>query len=76
MKIKSFECPESKSVPTVLFPIYQNNTWTIRHLVNETIDPEKLNSTFFPYRPELPKRPKQNNSCSKMWPIEYRPTGK
>ena len=25
--------------PTVLFSIYQNNTWTIRHLVNETIDP-------------------------------------
>ena len=25
--------------PTVLFSIYQNNTWTIRHLVNETINP-------------------------------------
>ena len=25
--------------PTVLFPIYQNNTWTIRCLVDETIDP-------------------------------------
>ena len=25
--------------PTVLFLIYQNNTWTIRGLVNETIDP-------------------------------------
>ena len=25
--------------PTVLFSIYQNNTWTIRHLVAETIDP-------------------------------------
>ena len=22
---------------------------------------------FFPYCPELPKRPKQKNSCSKMW---------
>ena len=26
-----------------------------------------VNSTFFPYCPELPKRPKQKNSCSKMW---------
>ena len=26
--------------PTVLFSIYQNNTWTIRRLVDETIDPE------------------------------------
>jgi hypothetical protein len=25
--------------PTVLFSIYQNNTWTIRSLVDETIDP-------------------------------------
>ena len=25
---------------TVLFSIYQNNTWTIRRLVDETIDPE------------------------------------
>ena len=25
--------------PTILFSIYQNNTWTIRRLVNETIDP-------------------------------------
>ena len=25
--------------PTVLFSIYQNNTWTIRRLVYETIDP-------------------------------------
>ena len=31
---------------------------------------EKLKSTFFPYCPELPKRPKQKNSCSKMWPID------
>ena len=28
---------------------------------------EKLKSTFFPYCPELPKWPKQKNSCSKMW---------
>ena len=25
--------------PTVLFSIYQNNTWTIRRLVDETNDP-------------------------------------
>ena len=25
---------------------------------------------FFPYCPELPKRPKQNNLCSKMWSID------
>ena len=25
--------------PTVLFPMDQNNTWTIRRLVDETIDP-------------------------------------
>ena len=31
---------------------------------------EKLKSTFFPYCPELPKRPKQKNSCSKMWLID------
>ena len=31
---------------------------------------EKLKSTFFPLLPELPKRPKQKNSCSKMWPID------
>ena len=31
---------------------------------------EKLKSTFFPYCPELPKRPKQKNLCSKMWPID------
>ena len=29
--------------PTVLFSIYQNNTWIIRHLVNEMIDPATLN---------------------------------
>ena len=28
--------------PTVLFSIYQNNTWTIRCLVDETIDPATL----------------------------------
>ena len=37
IKIKHFECPKSK--PTVLFSIYQNNTWTIRYLVDETIKP-------------------------------------
>ena len=31
---------------------------------------EKLKSTFFPYCPELPKRPNQKNSCSIMWLIE------
>ena len=35
VKINNFECPQ----PIVLFLIYQNNTWTIRRLVNETIDP-------------------------------------
>ena len=25
---------------------------------------------FLPYCPKLPKRPKQKNSCSKMWPID------
>ena len=25
--------------PTVLFSIYQNNTWTIRHVVDEMMDP-------------------------------------
>ena len=33
--MKSFECQQ----PTVLFSIYQNNTWAIRRLVDETIDP-------------------------------------
>ena len=28
------------------------------------------NPLFFPYCPELPKRPKQKNLCSKMWPID------
>ena len=32
-KIKGFECP------TVSFSIYQFNTWTIRRLVDEMIDP-------------------------------------
>ena len=27
------------------------------------------NQLFFPYCPELPKRPKQNNLCIKMWLI-------
>ena len=31
---------------------------------------EKLKSTFFPYCPDLPKRPNQKNSCSKMWRID------
>ena len=31
---------------------------------------EKLKSTFFPCCPELPKRPKQKNSCSKMQLID------
>ena len=42
MKIKSFECPKSKPASqqsTFLFSIYQNNTWTIRHLVDEMINP-------------------------------------
>ena len=30
---------------------------------------EKLKSNF-PYYPELPKWPKQKNSCSKMWLID------
>ena len=29
----------SSQQPTVLFSIYQNNTWTIRCMVDETIDP-------------------------------------
>ena len=37
IKIKSFEY--SSQQPTALFSIYQNNTWTIRGLVDETIDP-------------------------------------
>ena len=31
---------------------------------------EKLKSTFFSLLPELPKRPKQKKSCSKMWLID------
>ena len=31
---------------------------------------EKLKSTLFPYCPELPKRPKKKNSCSKKWLID------
>ena len=31
---------------------------------------EKLKSTFFHYCPELPKQPKQKNSCSKLWLID------
>ena len=30
----------------------------------------KLKSTFFPYCPEVSKRPKQKNSCSKIWLLE------
>ena len=30
----------------------------------------KLKSTFFSLLPAQPKRPKQKNSCSKMWPID------
>ena len=37
--IKSFKYSKSKpATHTVLFSIYQNNTWIIRHMVNETID--------------------------------------
>ena len=36
-KKKSFEYPSQQ--PTVLFSIYQNNTWTIRRLVDVMIDP-------------------------------------
>ena len=41
MKIKSFECPSQQlcQQPTVLFSIYQDNTLTIRCLVNEAINP-------------------------------------
>ena len=28
------------------------------------------NPLFFPYCPELPKWPKQKNSCSKLWLID------
>ena len=28
------------------------------------------NPLSFPYCPEVPKQPKQKNSCSKMWPID------
>ena len=28
------------------------------------------NPLFFPYCPELPNRPKQKNSCSKLWLID------
>ena len=31
---------------------------------------KNLNTLFFPYCPELPKRPKQKNSCSKLWLID------
>ena len=31
---------------------------------------EKLKIHFFPYCPELPKLPKQKNSCSKLWLID------
>ena len=31
---------------------------------------EKLKSTFFPCCPELPRWPKQKNSCSRMWLID------
>ena len=31
---------------------------------------EKLKSTFFSLLPWLPKRPKQKNSCAKIWPID------
>ena len=30
---------QASKLPTVLFSIYQNNTWNIRRLVNETIGP-------------------------------------
>ena len=29
-----------------------------------------ISTHFFRYCPELPKRPKQNNSCFKMWLID------
>ena len=31
---------------------------------------KKNSNVFFPYCPELPKWPKQKNSCSKMWLID------
>ena len=39
IETKGFECSKSKLKSTVLFSIYQNNTWTIRHLADEMIDP-------------------------------------
>ena len=39
IKIKSFECPKSKPATHCFISIYQNNTWTIRCLGDETIDP-------------------------------------
>ena len=36
---QAFDVPGPSQQPTVLFPIYKNNNWTIRCLVDETIDP-------------------------------------
>ena len=37
--MKNFECSKSKPATPVLFSVCQNYTWTIRCLVDETIDP-------------------------------------
>ena len=38
-KLRVLSALSPSQQPTVLFSIYQNNTWTIRPLVNEMIDP-------------------------------------
>ena len=37
--MKKRESLSPSKQPTVLFSIHQNNTWIIRHLVDETINP-------------------------------------
>ena len=51
--------------------------WTLQYFAHKKLKkpPSKVaqknsNPLFFPYCPELPKRPKQKNSCSKLWLID------
>ena len=44
---------------------------TINKIVEKTpSEVAKLQLIFFPYCRELPKKPKQKSSCSKMWLID------
>ena len=61
-KIETFKCLSPGQQPTVLFSIDQNNTWTIRCLVDETINPAYYIEDFriFVFIPEFLKNVNRN----------------